>query len=414
MAEKRYSGYSVDDLLHDQEFVSTTKKISTTEEWVRFLQTHSDSKNNIIQAIKILQAFQIPENGILDNEKKEKLWNNIYRFNIEYTRKYKSVKLKFFLRVAASILILISLGGLVYLNFIKGENHYQFSESRNDLKSDNPLLVLSNGNTVKLEKAESKITVLKGQEAIQINNAQIVENHASIDEATNRAKFNEVIIPFGKKSKLILEDGSTVWLNAGSRFAFPPQFTGKKREVILDGEAYFEVAKNDKKPFIITAGNINIEVLGTKFNVTAYHSDNLCETVLLEGSVNIWDNGKFFDDKIQMVPNQRATYNKTEKEIVLESESEPGRYIAWVNGWYEFKNENFEQVLKKLERYYNISFQYDQDVKSRILPVTGKLDLKESLDEVLIVLSRITKFEYQISGKIVIIKNSIKKLPMRK
>ena len=408
MTEKKYTGYSVEDLLHDQEFVLAVKKINTPAEWEQFLQSHLESKNNIIQARKIINLFQTPE-GILDEERKHKLWSNIYRFNAEPPGNYKRIKLITFSRIAASILIIISLGGLLYLHFNRVENQYQFSETRNELKTDKPLLVLSNGTKVGLEKSESKITVLKDQDAIQINNDSIVKNQTFLDKNTNEVKFNEVIIPFGKKSKLELEDGTTVWLNAGSRFAFPSKFNGKKREVFLDGEAYFEVAKNVNHPFIVSTGTINIEVLGTKFNVSAYGSENLSETVLLEGSVNIWDNDRFFKEKIQMVPNQKATYDKTGKNIALKSELEPGRYIAWVNGWYEFKNENFEQVLKKLERFYNVKFEYDQAVKSKILPVSGKLDLKESLNEVLIVLSRVTKFEYQISGNIIIIKNSIKK-----
>ena len=413
MRVKNYKDYSVEDLLHDQEFVSIVKRLNTAEEWEQFLQYQGESSNNIIQARKILQLFQAPGDGILAKEKNLKLWENISRFNTEFSIQSKSYRLKTFIKVAASILLIISLGGLLYLHSNRFDNKYQFSESRNDLKTDNPLLVLSNGHIVKLKKDESKITVLKGQGAIQIDNDQIVENHTSIDNPINKAEFNEVIIPYGKKSKLVLDDGTTVWLNAGSRFAFPQEFIGTKREVFLEGEAYFEVAKNVNKPFIVSTGEINVEVLGTRFNVNAYKSDNLCETVLLEGSVNIWDNTKFIKEKIQMVPNQIATYNKTEKNIALKSELESGRYISWVNGWYEFKNENFEQVLKKLEKYYNIKFDYDQTVVSKILHVSGKLDLKESLNEVMIVLSRVTKFEYQITGKIVTIKTNIKKQPMR-
>ncbi len=409
MKVKKFKDYSVEDLLHDQEFVSIVKRLNSPEEWEQFLQYRSESANNIIQARKILHLFQTSEDRILAKEKNQKLWDNIYRFNTESSRHNKTIRLKTFIRVAASILIIISLGGLLYQHFSKIENQYQFSESRNDLKTDNPLLVLSNGNTVKLKKSESKIEVLKGRDAIQIDNDQIVENQSSIVKATNKAKLNEVIIPYGKKSKIVLEDGTTVWLNAGSRFAFPQEFSGKKREVFLEGEAYFEVAKNVKMPFIISTAEIEVEVLGTRFNVYAYKSDNLCETVLFEGSVNIWDNSKFFKEKIQMEPNQKATYDKTTKNIVLKSESESGKIISWVNGWYEFKNEDFERVLKKLEKYYNVKFEYDQAVVSKILPISGKLDLKESLIEVMIVLSKVAKIEYQISGKTVTIKANLKK-----
>ena len=412
MTEKNYAGFSVEDLLHDQEFVSIVIKTDTAEEWEQFLQSHNESKHNILQARKIIQLFKTNE-GILPDEKKHKLWRSIHRFNVERSGNHRRIKLNTLARVAASILIIISMGGLLYLHFNRADDQYQFSGLRNDMKTDKPLLVLSNGTKVELEKSESKITVLKDQDAIQINNDSIVKNQTSVDQNTNEVKFNEVIIPFGEKSKLLLEDGTTVWLNAGSRFAFPSKFNRKKREVILDGEAYFEVAKNVNHPFIVSTGAISIEVLGTKFNVSAYSSDNLNETVLLEGRVNIWDNGQFFKDKVTMFPNQKATYNKTGKDIVLGPELDPKISIAWVEGWYQYSNEKLEAVLKKLGRFYNVKFEYDQTVISKTLPVSGKLDLKESLNEVLVVLSGVAKFEYQISGNIVIIQNSIKKQPMR-
>jgi len=273
-------------------------------------------------------------------------------------------------------------------------------------------LVLSNGNTVELGKAESKIKVLKGQDAIQINNDQIVENQISSNEASNKIKYNEVIIPYGKKSKLILEDGTVVWLNAGSRLAFPQKFNGKKREVFLEGEAYFEVANNNLQPFIVSTEEINIEVLGTKFNVSAYKTDNFNETVLLEGKVNLRKKNKIFGDDICLLPNQKATCDQSGKDFLLKQELNPERYIAWIEGWYEFSNENLQQVLKKLERYYNVSFEYDQNSIAGLLPISGKLDLKDSLDEVMIVLSRVTKFEYKIFKNSVVIENGIKQLPM--
>lgn len=402
MTENKYICYSVEDLLHDQEFVSSVNSMNTSEDWAQFLQSHCESGNNMIEARKIIQLFQTNE-GTLAYERKNKLWKNISRFNDEFSRNSKRFKLRTFAKVAASLLILFSLGSLIYQHFNRIENQFQFSESRNDLKTANPLLVLSSGKTVELKKTESKIEVLKGQDAIQINNDQIVENQASNDKTIIESKLNEVIIPFGKKSKLILEDGTTVWLNAGSRFAFPQKFNEKKREVFLDGEAYFEVAKNVKSPFLISTGDIKIEVVGTKFNVSGYSSDNLTETVLLEGRVNIWDNDKLFEDKIMMVPNQKATYSKIGKEIVLEAEMDPGFYIAWTEGWYQFTNESLEKVFIKLERYNNIRFKYDPKIISGLLPVSGKLDLKDSLDEVMAVLSKVAKFKYQISGNSVII-----------
>lgn len=419
MTEKKYINHSVEELVHDQEFVSAVKSINTSEEWDHFVQSQTmgnDSGKNIIQAREIIQLFQTKESHTtgISYEKRLKLWNTIHRFNNRNSESHKVLTI--FVRIAASMLIIISLGGLLYFHFDRFphmQSRYQFSELKNGIKTDKPLLVLSNGTKIELEKRESKITVLKDQDAIQINNDSIVKSQTSTDQNRNDVKYNEVIIPFGEKSKLVLEDGTIVWLNAGSRFAFPSKFNGKKREVILDGEAYFEVARNTKQPFIVSAGPISIEVIGTRFNANAYTSDNLSETVLLEGKVNIWDNGKLFKDKVAMVPFQKATYDKTGKMIVLLPELEPEKTIAWVEGWYEFKNEKLEVIFKKLERYYNVRFQYDPIVIARALPVSGKLDLKKSLNDVLLVLSRVAKFDYQISGNIINIKNSIKKQPMK-
>ena len=402
MTEKKYTGFSVEDLIHDQEFVSIVIKMSTAEEWEQFLQSHNESKHNILRARKIIQLFKT-SNVVLPDGKKYELWKNISRFNAEFSRNYKIARIKSAVRVAASILIIISLGSLLYLNFNQVENQYQFPVSQNNLKTEKPMLVLSNGEEVELKQNESKIIVLKGQNAIQINNDSVVENRSSIDKTTKEVKFNEVIIPFGKKSKLVLEDGTKVWLNAGTRFAFPPKFERKERVVYLEGEAYFEVKKNVNQPFIISTDKINVEVLGTKFNVHAYKSDDFSETVLLEGSINIWEKSKLFNDKILMVPNQKATYNKVIEDIKLTFDPVPEMNIAWIEGWYQFTNEKLENVLKKLERYYNVSFEYDQAVISKVLPVSGKLDLKDSLNEVMIVLSGVAKFEYQISGNSVII-----------
>lgn len=402
MTKKKYIGCSFEDLLHDPEFVSVVTKINTEEEWSQFLQSHIESRNDIIQARKIIQLFKTNEE-ILPDEKKYKLWKNISRFNVEFSRNYRFSKIKTFSRIAASILIIISLGSLLYLHFNQSENPFQFSESLNNLKTEIPMLVLSNGNKIGLEKSESKITVLKGQNSIQINNDSIVENLSSIDKTTKEIKLNEVIIPYGKKSKLVLEDGTKVWLNAGSRFAFPQKFEGDERMVYLEGEAYFEVTKNVNQPFVISTNRIDVEVLGTKFNVHAYNTDDFIETVLLEGSINIWEKDRLFKDKILMTPNQKATYSKIEKTIILNPEPMPEMYIAWTGGWYQFTNERLELVLKKLEKYYNVSFEYDQAVISGVLPVSGKLDLKDSLDEVMVVLSKVAKFGYQISGNRVII-----------
>ena len=300
--------------------------------------------------------------------------------------------------MAASVIIIFAIGSLLRSKLQLHESPYRFSESSG---TENSVLILPGGEKVDLKKTDSELAVLNDQEAIQIDQDSIVK----ADIADTKEAMNEMIIPFGKKSKLTLADGTIVWLNAGSRFAFPQKFEGSKREVFLDGEAYFEVAKNKEQPFIVHSNDFQIEVLGTKFNVCGYSSDNYSEALLLEGSVNIRVKGRLFKDELLMSPNQKATWSKERKEISLHSEPSPELSIAWVKGWYEFSDENLEQVLTKIERYYNVKFQYNPAFISRALPVSGKLDLKESIGEVMTVISEVAKIDYQIAGDNLIIIN---------
>ena len=218
--------------------------------------------------------------------------------------------------------------------------------------------------------------------------------------------MNEVIVPYGKRPQLVLEDGTKVWLNAGSRLAFPQKFDGKKRTVFLEGEGYFEVAKNTSQPFMVHTSSVNIEVTGTKFNISAYQSDDFCQTVLLEGSVNVIGKSKLLNNRTSMLPNQKVTFNKNEQTLVRENEYFPELYVAWTEGWYSFSNESLTEIFKKVERYYNVKIEYNPDLISKALPVSGKLDLKDSISEVMKVLSLVVKVDFQIveQEKVIVIR----------
>lgn len=402
MTTKKYINYTVEELIHDQGFVETVISIHSEKEWLKFLNDNHESKEQILQAKKIISLFKV-DDGKLEKERKYELWMNISNFNKSFNPTRNIFQFRNIVKIAASVLIIVSLGSLLYLNFISKENHYTFSESKNSIIPGNPVLILANGDKIEVKKDESEITVLENQDAVQINNDTIYK-YVPVKVSTEKEMpLNELVIPYGKKSKVVLNDGTKVWLNAGSRFAFPQKFTGKKRIVFLDGEGYFEVAENKKLPFIVSSKNINIEVLGTKFNVSTYSSDDFCETILLEGRVNVWGENKLLKDKTIMLPNQKATYHVAEKQMVLKSEPDADKYIAWVEGWYEFSNENLEQVLKKMGRYYNVTFQYNHENIKNALPISGKLDLKDSFDEVMRVLSQVAEIEYQIVGENVII-----------
>lgn len=392
MKQEKYKGYSLEELLEDQDFVNQIINIKTNEEWEEFLKANYSAKYNIIQARKIIQIFKVSE-GKLQDEIKFNLWKNINNLNKNHLRKPR-VNRFVFMRYAASILIILAIGSAIYWNYSTSDNQYNFTKIES-LENNNPILVLANKEKIELAaNKESNIVVLKNQDAVLVNNDSIIQN--TQPQTAEQNILNEISVPYGKKVAIQLSDGTRVQLNAGSRLAFPQSFKGKNREVYLVGEGYFEVSKNEKQPFIVSTPKVDVKVLGTKFNLSAYSSDNICETVLLEGNVEIQGKGKVFNDQINLMPNQKATYSNDTKQLTKSSITDAGRYITWTNGWYNFSNEKLDRVLGRLERFYNVKFIFDKSLVENALPISGKLDLKDSISDVLGVLSGVAKIDYKI------------------
>ena len=201
-----------------------------------------------------------------------------------------------------------------------------------------------------------------------------------------------------KKAELLLADGTKVWLNAGSRLAFPQKFIEKKREVFLEGEAYFEAAKNETQPFIVNTGQLNIKVIGTHFNVSAYPSDNNIETVLLEGSVVVSRPTVFGlkKEEVTLKPDQKALFDVQNNIISVSDVPDAGMYISWTTGWLEFSKESLHSVFNQLERYYNVKITIPPNFPYPEL-ISGKLDLKDSLEDVMIALGDVSNIVYRIN-----------------
>ena len=400
MKEGKYKGYSVDELLEDQDFVNKVISIQTNDEWEDFLRANDTTKSNIIRARKIIQIFRVSE-GKLQDETKFNLWKNVNDFNKSFSKKRNVAELNVFIRYAASILIILAIGSAIYWRYSSSDNQYSFAKIESTEKN-NPILVLANKEKVELASdKESNIIVLKNQDALLVNNDSLVQN--ILGSHREQDAFNEISVPFGKKVKLQLSDGTKVQLNAGSRFAFPQSFKGKNREVHLVGEGFFEVTKNKEHPFIVSTPSVDVKVLGTKFNLSAYSSDNICETVLLEGKVEIQGKGNVFNDRINLEPNQKAIYSEDTKQLTKSDVPEASLYVTWMNGWYDFSNEKLDRVFTKLERYYNVKFVYDKSLGENAFPISGKLDLSDSISGVMKVLSGVAKIEYEISGETIVI-----------
>ena len=199
---------------------------------------------------------------------------------------------------------------------------------------------------------------------------------------------------YGTVSQFVLEDGTKIWLNSGSELQFPTHFNRKVRAVKLKGEAFFEVARNINQPFRVNAKELQIDVLGTKFNVSDYDDDASTEVVLVEGNVKL----SVENDQVRKVygtmhPGERAIYNEENKNVHLEDVAVT-KYIAWRDGELIFHDDNMEDVIKRLSRWYNVEILInDPEIKSYVYQATFRT---ETLSQVLNLLEISAPISYRI------------------
>ncbi len=324
---------------------------------------------------------------------------NLYlNFKKQLDRKHKTYLLlnRSILKYAAILIIALSVGIIGFWDYYKNQKSNVFTSRIESNENGKLQLHLSNGTNIDLEKDDSKIA-LDSDQKLTIDNEKVIDLTKS-SQADN-LQLNEIVVPFGKKSQLTLEDGTKVWLNAGSRMGFPTKFKGDKREVSLQGEGYFEVAHNQKVPFYVNAGEISIKVLGTKFDISSYKSDKIVETILLEGSVAIREQSAFSFMKKESIlkPNQKASYNRNDGSIIVKEEPNAAYSIAWTEGWFKFHRQSIDEVFDKLQRYYNVQFEFNSEFPKEDL-ISGKLYLKDSIEQVMLTMEVVAKLKYSIDG----------------
>jgi hypothetical protein len=290
------------------------------------------------------------------------------------------------MKYAAVAIVFAAIGGLVvYLNTGKNTYYQQFAEQiiRVPASGSGPVLITSNGQNVDLKKSNSNIDYSQ-KGTIVLNNDSVIP--ALKDEPN---VMNQLIIPYGNQSRLVLSDNTVVWLNAGSRLVYPSRFEDKTREVLLFGEAFFEVSKDEKKPFIVKTSDLQIKVLGTQFNISAYTEDKVIQTVLKEGSVSISSNNSgLFERDLVLKPNQMASFNRTSKDTKV-YEVDVNYYTLWTKGLLSFDEIDFTRIVKKVERFYNISIGFSEPLLGATR-ISGKLDLKQKREEVLEYLEKVS------------------------
>ncbi|MFZ4582757.1 MAG: FecR family protein [Paludibacter sp.] len=225
--------------------------------------------------------------------------------------------------------------------------------------------------------------------------------YRDISSPADSAFWYETFSPVGSQTKIILPDSTVVWLNSGSTLKYNRSFGKKSREVALAGEGYFEVKKDKTKPFTVHTDSINVNVLGTVFNVRAYTEDATVTVNLVEGSVNVSLPKATNEGSLIMKPNERLVFNKQTKQIKT-SEANASRSALWTTGKLCFVDATLEQITKDLERKYNVEIQIANDkIKNEIF--SGSLNLNLSLKEVLSYIDVDKKFSINQSGDTIVV-----------
>ena len=300
---------------------------------------------------------------------------------------------------AASIVILLG-AGLYYLFKSNSSQLPRVVQTKltNDVQApqvNRAMVTLANGQNIYLDSINNGAAISQGNtRLVKLSNGVIRYETNGVEGA--KMQYNTLLNPRGSKViNMQLADGTQVWLNAESSLVYPVAFTGDIREVSITGEAYFEVAHDKKKQFIVHKSGVDIIVLGTHFNVNAFEDDDdNIKVTLLEGSVKV-KNGS---NNGTLKPGQQALVHK---EVKVVNDVNVEKVMAWKNGYFQFDKASLQSVLKQLARWYDVDVVYEGKNRSR--QFVGEIERGLSLSEVLQIL-KINKVAFAIEGRKLIVK----------
>lgn len=274
---------------------------------------------------------------------------------------------------AASVLIALSFG--IYFGLsIKDKSKTKSDKLAVSKNSNKVILRLSDGSSIDLSESHGGITTKNG-EVSYIGTRQSLLH-------LEQAQSLEIIVPARSQYQVVLADGTKVWLNAGSSFKYPSLFNEDIRKVELSGEAYFEVAKNIDKPFLVISKGQQIKVTGTTFNVSAYPEENMTRTTLIEGEVYVESStikeGGVHQKQIRLSPGEETLYSQGEFRKYV---ADIAMATAWKEGNFYFKDTSFETMIRQIARWYDIDVVYKSKVPVELF--TGEMSRKVDIDVVL-------------------------------
>jgi len=308
----------------------------------------------------------------------EKAFNNFSNSN--KSSESKIVKLNSYrLGIAASIILLI---GVFFF--------YKMLVKNPEQNIQGLVLVTEDGDKINLDEVNKSKFSLSN---ITIDKAKNLLNYKNV-ESKGEVKYNTLHVPNGRTFKLILSDGTAVSLNSGTKFTYPTYFDTNKRMVKLEGEAYFEVISDKKAPFIVQTSQVKTQVFGTKFNINAYENNDTQNISLLEGSIGVLPTANIKKIGLKIIkPNQQYIWDQSVERYNVKR-VDASKFIDWVDGVLRFENESLENIIKRLERKYDIEIVCNnEDMNNKRFTGIFK---GETLNQVLTLIRATNSFEYKL------------------
>ena len=308
------------------------------------------------------------------------------------------------LKYAAAAVLLLTFGTMAYLWTRQEKESTAIAKTEQPSEKteiapggEKAFLQLADGRIIQLDNAaKGQVAEQGGVEVVKLAGGQIVYRVKSLKN--KQVMWNTMSTPRGGQYQLILPDGTHVWLNAASSITYPTAFTGNKREIKIKGEVFLEVVKDKQKPFFVNISDQStIRVLGTSFNINSYDNEENITTTLVEGSIRI-------NEHIVLQPGQQAVQlkDRASSHDIVVSEADVEKATAWKNGWFNFNGANLYDVMRQLERWYDIDVKYEGDIPQ--LTFKGKMDKGVTLTGMLNIFSALNyKFKTRLEGRTLIV-----------
>ncbi|MDL2255666.1 FecR domain-containing protein [Parabacteroides sp. OttesenSCG-928-K15] len=379
-------------LLRDRRFILWC--IAPTEElhaeWHSWLEAHPEEQPAVDRARILLKSLRMNDYTVPEGKSKQ-LWERL-QASLQQKRAQRQ---QMFLRYAAAVVAVLLISATGYRLFRESELSKNMLVDAGQLIEDiqtEVTLIFDSRDTLHVE--DNALIAYQSDITVKAKEQERVISPKSNESLSKKGEYNTLVVPKGRRSSLLLADGSKVWVNSGSVLRFPTRFDADHRSIEVEGEIYIEVAKSHI-PFYVKTNEFRVNVLGTKFNISAYKEEEERSVVLVEGSVEVEtaDNRK-----ISLSPDRKLSLQGSENRI---EEVDVYDYISWKDGLLQFKGETMQNILARLSRYYNVPIKCPTDIEER--RSSGKLVLFEDIHQVMETFSILYDTHYRFESDTLLI-----------